>query len=236
MSKRPGSMKGWPAASLLGQLAPQYREELIALGTTRRYRAGATLVSTGGTDRVVYFLLSGCAKVVGHSADGRETLLAVRMRGDVVGEITALYGGERSATVDLVTDAEAVAIGYAEFRSYLTQRPQVAEVLHHVVAEKLRQATGIRTGIGGARVRFQVAEIVYQLARAYGRPGENGAHLVEVPLTQADLGAIVGASKASVERAAAGLRAAKLVRWSRCAFEVADLERLRTFIDQAGDA
>lgn len=225
-------MKAWPATSLLGRLAPDERAGLLALGTTRRHPAGATLVHAGGADRVAYVLLSGCAKVIGHAADGRETMLAVRMRGDLVGEITALYGGERSATVEVVADVDAVAVGHREFRAFLRRSPAAAEAVHQTVAGKLRQATGVRTGIGGARTPVRVAEILCQLAAVHGRR-TGASYVVEAPLTQADLGALVGASKASVERAVARLRARGLVSWSRRAVEILDLDGLRAFVDRA---
>src|ERR1700742_3193744 len=89
----------WPPASLLGSVGESSRERLLGCGTLREYPTDRRLISQGDTSTYVVVLLEGVVKVTGVSSAGREALLAIRVGGDVVGEVSAIDGGPRSSTV-----------------------------------------------------------------------------------------------------------------------------------------
>ena len=203
------------------------RLALLALGTRRHFTRGQALMHEGDLGRDVFVLVHGCVKVFGDAYDGRMTLLAIRVGGDILGELSALDGGPRSATIVAAVPTVAKVIGREVFDGYLGDRPQAANAVRKSIAAKLRQATRFRIDLGGAPVLVRLARTLYQLAVAYGRQNPQGT-LVDVPLSQVELAALVGAAEPSVQRALAELRRMGLLTTGYRLLVISDMDGLRS--------
>src|SRR5579863_1725465 len=84
--------------SLLSSLPPRERADVLALGTVRRFTRHEHLTRIGEPGREVFVIISGCVKIFADSVEGRPILLAVRLAGDIIGELAALDGRPRTAT------------------------------------------------------------------------------------------------------------------------------------------
>ncbi|MCA1846843.1 MAG: cyclic nucleotide-binding domain-containing protein [Actinobacteria bacterium] len=73
--------------------------ELERLGGRRRYAAGETLFLEGDRAGEALVLMSGEVKISVGSQDGREVILDVLEAGSLIGELAAIDGEPRSATV-----------------------------------------------------------------------------------------------------------------------------------------
>lgn len=211
MDGAPTGVTDWPKGSLLNGLGPVERAALLRLGTVRRFDRGLTLMREGETDRDLYVLLRGYVKVLGDTRDGRTNMLAIRVAGDVVGEIAALDNQPRSASVVAVTPVTTRVIDWATFDGYLSAHPSANVVLRQSILAKLRQSTRFRVNLGGASVYVRLAGVLCQLALSYGRQTPDGL-LIDVPLSQVECAEFVGAAEPSVHRALAELRRRDLIR------------------------
>ena len=68
--------------------------------------------TAAGDDVVV--VLSGRVRLTAYGADRREVLLAIRRAGELLGEMAALGGQRRTASVVAVDDVEEIALGEAK--------------------------------------------------------------------------------------------------------------------------
>jgi len=216
----------WSEGSFLSELPAAQRADLLRRGTERTYEPGATLIHEGGLERVVYVILSGYVKVLGNTRDGRVNLLAVRGAGDAVGEIAAMDGRPRTATVVVVTEVRARVVDPDTFRSFLSDHPGAESVLQQCILTKLRQATALRIVLGGASVYLRVVHILCYFALTYGRPSAGGTS-IDVPLTQLDIADFIGAGEPSVHRSLVRLRQLNLVGTAYRRIDVHDLDGLR---------
>ena len=135
---------GWPAVSFLRQLSTEARAAVLRLGTLRRYVAGDVLLFEGADSDHAVVLLSGLYKVVGSADSGKEALLAIRVGGDVVGELGLIDGQPRSTTVKAVGPGGGRRVGERDFRGFLARFPDAGYALDRTIAGKLRSATGRR--------------------------------------------------------------------------------------------
>lgn len=198
-------MNTWPYGTFLASLDPADRKALLGAGSAVCYAPNETIMLQGADGIEVVLLLRGFAKIVGTSHDGSLVLLAFRTRGDAVGELAALDGGSRSATVQSATAVEARRIAATVFTGLLDSHPGIGRALRVYVARKLRSATGHRIDVSSAPVLVGVARVLDRLVGEYGRP-EDGGITLDIPLSQAEVAALVGASQPSVQRALADLR------------------------------
>ena len=216
----------WPSGSLLGALTPSQQRNLIGLGTQHTVDRGEILIHEGAGDRTVYLLLRGAVKVVSTSAAGCSVLLAVRLEGDVVGELAALDDLPRSATVVAAARTTYRRIGHEDFTAHLVGDPALNVLVHRSVVAKLRQATRMRSDTNSASTLVRLARVLTQLGDRYGRPTLAG-RLLDLHLTQAELAGLIGIGEASVERALKELRRRGLVQTSYRQVVLRDVARLR---------
>lgn len=214
-------------------LHPDDRDALLTRGRVVRYDTGDVLIREGSTDTSVLLLLDGCVKVVGVAEDGGTTLLALRVRGEIVGEISALDGQPRSATVIAARPTVTRTLTGAAFRELLRERSGVADVVQRSVLAKLRGATRYRIDGSSGSAAVRLARALDNLVRSYARAVPEGLR-IDVPLTHADLAALAGVSEASVQRALRSLRAAGAVTTKYRMVVIRDQDILRAIAGQSG--
>jgi CRP-like cAMP-binding protein len=114
--------------------------KLLSLGRTETVDAGHTLFVEGAPSSNMYVLLSGTAAV---KKSGRR--IARVGPGDVVGELSVILGGSRTATVQAETPIEWLVLDQASLRAAIDEVPGLGWHLLQSVAARLDQA-GTRTG------------------------------------------------------------------------------------------
>jgi putative ABC transport system ATP-binding protein len=80
------------------------------------YAAGEVIFEQGDSPRLVYVIESGEVEVFRRLADGAETRLTTLAAGKYFGELGALMGTPRAASVRTLSDARFTAYGPSEFR------------------------------------------------------------------------------------------------------------------------
>lgn len=160
---------------------------------------------TGDTTKHVIVLHAGWVKVVVDAEEGGQALLALRSRGDLVGEQAALENEPRSATIISASPVLAYVIQQGAFLQYLADHPDVHLAVTRALSAKLRGATRRRVDFSGLPVHVRLARVLTELARMNSRPTSAGTEL-GYALTQPEVAAMVGVSEPSVQRALRKLR------------------------------
>jgi len=202
------------------------RQRLFGLGAKRQYPdSGRILIREGETSSSVFLLLAGVVKVTGGTGGG-EALLAIRVGGDMVGELSALDSRPRLATVTTAGPVIARVIGQGEFTSFLSRNPDVALAISRGVADKLRSATARRVDFSGCDVATRFARVLLELTIRYGQQTRAGT-VIRCSLTQTELAALVGAAEPTIQRVLRQLRADGVVATGYRETTVLDVAGLR---------
>src|SRR6266516_1694740 len=186
-----------PAIGCLGVIDLDQAKQLRERGVQRRFRKGQALFHQGGTSDRVVVLLSGRVKVSTVTADGKEVVLAFRGPGDLLGELSAIDGDARSATVGALEPVEAAVVPASEFRAFLAVHPRVAILLLEMLARRLRDADRKRVEFGAHDTLGRVAARLVELAERYGEPATDGVRIT-LPLSQEELAGWTGSSREAV--------------------------------------
>jgi CRP/FNR family transcriptional regulator, cyclic AMP receptor protein len=228
----------WPDGTLLARLRPETRSDLLALGEPREYPVGAVLIHQGEPRTHVYVLRamrsesSACVKVTATSRNGVESLLGVRVSGDVVGELAALRDGRRTATVTACADTVAHHVPHNVFVTFLNCHSDAWEAMCRVIADRLDWANRRRLDFAGYDVRQRLARVLLELVERHGRPVPGGYQL-GVALSHSELGKLVGAKLDAVGLAMRQLHAEGLVTSVYRNVMINDLDGLRSYEDHA---
>jgi CRP-like cAMP-binding protein len=191
------------------------------------YAANAVLFHEGDPSRHVALIERGWVKVTATSRRGWEALLAIRGAGDILGELSAVDGRPRLATVRGLTQVEATVITAERLHSCMTTRPEIAMALLRHLAASLREADGRRAEYGASNGDSRLATLLLELVERHGIPAPEGM-LIDLPLTQQDLAASVGVSREVVARTLRVLRSRRIVLTSRRRIVVARPDLLQS--------
>ena len=163
------------AAAFLDALTEAEADDLHSVGRRRRYGANVTLFHEGDEPGPVVVLLSGRAKVASVSSAGREVIVAVRGPGDLLGELSAIDGEPRSATVTTLEEIEALLVPGSAFATFLERCPRVALVILRMVAGRLRYADAQQADFATHDVVGRVAHRLVELSERFGSTRVEGA-------------------------------------------------------------
>jgi CRP-like cAMP-binding protein len=188
-------------------------DDLLDVGQLRRFQAPQVLIKEGKDDTDVYLLLSSCVKVMADLGGGRSALLAVRVGGDLVGELAASGAGRRIATVSACgrEPVSAVRVAAADFVRLGSQYPACLLLLSESVGRKLSSATRRRVDYSGHSPLVRLSRVLVELADDHGRPLVGDSVLIALDLTQIELGTLIGVGESSVLRALRELKERGLV-------------------------
>lgn len=227
----PWVSRDWPAGTFLSKLPVTDRKALLDLGIPRWHSAGETLFRQGDKGDSVLVLLDAVVMVKAGAENGVETLIAIRVSGDLVGEMAVIDDTTRFATITTCRRSLISHIPGPVFLDCLRRRPSVALTVNRMLSERLRQAGRRRLDFAGYGVEVRLCRALLELADRYGRMGPTGAIDVGVRLSHAEYGALIGATKESVQRALRRLATKGLVETGRRRVLITDKARLAKFAD-----
>jgi CRP-like cAMP-binding protein len=203
--------KGDAPDGFLARLAAEDLKLLRSSSRRRRFPKGTVLFWERDPADDVMIIVSGRVKAWVASADGREVILNILDAGDILGELSAVDGAPRSASVTALDLVEALVISRAGFVELLTLRPAIALEMLGVVTEKLRESSQRQLEFATVDALGRLCRGVLDLADRYGEPTPGGRQ-VQVPFAQHDLAAWTGLSREAVVK---GLRSLRTLGWIR---------------------
>jgi len=196
----------WPQGSLVALLTDSERAALLSAGTAVKFDDDDVLVRQGEFGDGLYVLTGGMVKVTVAAETGAETTLAVRSRGDLIGEFAVLDGMPRTATARAVGMVGAIRIGRSAFAGFGQRYPAALATITRSLVAKMRAATERHAAERTWGARERLAQVIYELATGWGEPGDDGLVLIPLPLTQMELGELAGVAVSTTERVLGDLR------------------------------
>ncbi|CAG0945055.1 partial Cyclic AMP receptor protein, partial [Anaerolineae bacterium] len=104
---------------------------------TKRFRKGASVFLAGEPGDAMYFIQSGLVKIISEEGE-RERFILYLGPGNFFGEGAALFGGNHSASVYVVIDAELLVLDHADLTELIDQHPAMALTIIRELHQRLR--------------------------------------------------------------------------------------------------
>jgi CRP-like cAMP-binding protein len=184
----------WP---LLADLPPEDVRELFTIARRRTFGKGEVVFHRDDPADSLHLIVRGrfAARVM--TPLGDSVLLEVLGPGQSFGELALLLpGAQRSASVSALEDGETRSVFRDDFALLQRRHPGVKDVLLRLLAEQLRRASDRIVEAHYVDADTRVRRRLVELSKIYGTGGEPGV----VPLTQEDLAAMAGTSRATANR------------------------------------
>jgi CRP-like cAMP-binding protein len=118
-----GSLVG---IQLLADLDESAHKTLAQKCGWRIWKRGEEILNRESADRDVYFVVQGSVRIVNYSLSGREVAYATVQNGGYFGELSAIDGEPRSATVVALDNCILASLAPEQFREILIAHPTIA--------------------------------------------------------------------------------------------------------------
>src|SRR5215207_2275652 len=189
-----------PPDSLLTALPDELSRALFAKARSTVLSADQTLFVAGEAGDGCYRIEAGLLKASVVAAEGSERILAILGPGSVVGELSMIDGGPRSASVSALRDSKLSFVSRADFESYGRSNPELYQHAMTLLARRLRETNGALAATSFLSLKGRVARAMLSLAEAFGQDVGGGRVLVRQKITQSDLAAMAGIARENVSR------------------------------------
>jgi uncharacterized membrane protein len=117
------------------------RSALAQMMGCRDYTVGETLFEYGDPGAEIFIVRKGQVEISVENTDGQKIVLAENERGDVIGELSFLDGGARTATAVAIEPTQVLTLDRERFLEFIDQHPHAALDLMTVIGRRLRATT-----------------------------------------------------------------------------------------------
>jgi len=206
-------------------LGPAALQRVAAGMRARHFRRNEVIFHLGDPGDALFIIVSGEVKISLPSNSGDEAILVRLQQGDVFGELALLDGAPRSATATSIGAVEAVVLPREQFRELIADEPVVRDALLASLAGELRRLTTQVEELHFLDITGRLAACLVRLASDHGTTLDDGGIRLGT-LKQADLAAMVGSTRQSVNKLLGQFSGDGLLRLERDAIVVTDLDGL----------
>jgi CRP/FNR family transcriptional regulator, cyclic AMP receptor protein len=187
------------ATRLFGELDPAALSSLAERAVERTYKKGQLLVYQGDSGDSLFVIIEGLVKVMVTSEEGEEMVLVTLRPSDTFGELSLVDGGPRSASAEAVEPTRVLIITRAILLELLGDHPSLTDSLLRSLGSLARRLTEQAADLVFLDIHGRMAKLLLSMADERGKQTEGGV-VLDLNLTQADLAAMVGGSRQSVNQ------------------------------------
>ncbi len=179
---------------LLAEVPEEDVRTLLSIARRRSFRRGEVVFHQLDPADSLHLISRGRVAIRRTTQLGEDALLAIRGPGDLFGELALVTDGSRSATVLAIEELETLAVFRTDFDELRRKHPRVDRVLVVLLAQEVRRMDELLSEAYYVSADRRVLRRLLEVSEAYGgaTPG------TEVPLTQEQLAALAGTSRATV--------------------------------------
>ncbi|RYX84151.1 Crp/Fnr family transcriptional regulator [bacterium] len=198
-SREDFSLAALQQVPLFKGLSPQNLKMLSGVIKRRTLIPEDELLTEDETDNSLFFIMDGAFKITVRKGEGT-VLLGLCGRGELLGELAAIDGQARSATVTAQTSCIVGSLSSQNFWKVVWPINPIPVNMAHLLAGRVRRLTAKVQAMATLDVRGRLAFQIVSLARDHGLPEGNVPHFIHFGLTQAELAQMVGTSRVQVNQ------------------------------------
>ena len=218
---------------LLDGISDKERNEISTLCSFFPVKKGGIIIKSGDGSKDVSFLISGQVKVIKYSITGREVGVALLEAGSYFGELSAIDGLERSATVIATHDSIVATLPHKEFNTLLCSHPEITLRLLHNHCRTIRYLNEHLLDVSSIDAAHRTYKLLLHLAvsdqRLKTRPMLNPAP------TQSDMASLVSTTRETISRILSQREKGEIIEKRDHIIFIIDIDKLQYLANQLYD-
>jgi CRP/FNR family transcriptional regulator, cyclic AMP receptor protein len=210
----------WP---LLAPLGLPERQALLGLAHARTFDRNEVICHAGDPADSLHLVESGHLAVRGTLASGQTATFRILAAGDYFGELALLREDRRrTATVVAVEPSRTLSIAGSTFHRLLAANPHLGRAVSALLADRIDKLSNRLLETMYVSLDRRVYRRLVELGASYGTDGNRAS----IPLSQASLADLVGATRPSVNQVLQRLVRQRLIAVSRGRIDLLDVAEL----------
>ncbi|MCB1984123.1 MAG: Crp/Fnr family transcriptional regulator [Burkholderiales bacterium] len=194
-----------------------------------RYHTGKEIIRFHDKSNSVFFIAQGEIRVTYHSLSGHEVILCDLSAGEMFGELTAIDGQLRSATVLAKASTLLASMTAADFKKIIFSNQCVAETMLKRLVSEVRRLTDRVYDFSTLAVSNRIQAELLRIAKK-NMTGPNTAVISPAP-THFDLANLVSTHREAVTRELSSLAKKKVVLRKGHDLHILDIEKLTDMVN-----
>jgi CRP/FNR family transcriptional regulator len=193
---------------------------------SRDYLPGEVVFHEGDACRGIHCIENGLIGSRKMNAAGQEILLRLSHPGDTLGYRSLLAGDDHNNSAEAMEPSTVCFIDGGTVKKMLTANPGLGlRFLNHAAVD-LRAAEEKALQSATLPVRARFAHLLLVLKDRYGGGGEDGAMVLELPLSRQDMAAMIGIRPESMSRTIRSFEDDEIARFSGRRVHVRNIDDL----------
>lgn len=211
-------------------LPPKDLEEIVQACHWHRYEEGECIVRHHDQSNCVFFITQGNVRVTYYSLSGHEVILCDMLVGEMFGELTAIDGLPRSATVMARTNSLLASMPADVFLNLIYTNQKIAQTILKRLTGQVRRLTERVYDFSTLAVRDRIHSELLRLAKA-NMISPNEAMISPAP-THSDIANLVSTHREAVTRELNALVREKLIARQGRDLHILDVSKLTKMIEE----
>ena len=212
-------------------LSPSDIEMVAAACQWHRYETGNEIVRYHDHTNSAFFITQGEIRVMYHGLSGQEVILCDLPTGEMFGELTAIDGYPRSATVIARTSVLLASMPAPDFQNLVYSNRQIAEIILKRLTGQVRRLTERVYDYSTLAVRNRIQAELLRLARNH-MISANAAVISPAP-NQTEIANLVSTHREAVSRELNHLVKNNLIMRQGHDLHILDIVKLQEMVDAA---
>ncbi len=218
---------------LFSELTEEKRVALAKDCGWLRFGRGHVIFDKESESRDVMFVVKGSVHVTAYALTGREISYAELGEGEFFGEIAALDGEPRSASVTAAGECEIAVMPPERFKELLDELPALANFVLRRMCAIIRRSGERLMDMTTLNARQRICMEVLRMAKP--NPAQAGSWVIYPLPTQATIASRVGTSRETVGRVISDLVRGDVIRKKGRSVTIMDKEKLELHTRRLGD-
>jgi len=218
---------------LLQDLSPADLAKVAGRCAWHRYAANQEVIGQESDNTDVFLIADGKVRVTFFAASGREIAFRDLDAGMSFGELSAIDGLARSASVVALVDTTLASLPRRGFRALLREYPDVAERVMLHLASLVRSLSARVVEFSTLAVQNRIQAELVRMARQSG-VASNKAVIAPIP-KHADVASRVATNREAVARELNRLAREGLIERQHGGLAVLDVDRLADMVEAVRD-
>ena len=216
--------------SLLGQLEPDDLERLLTYSRRQSFAENEVIFRKGDPGNSMMIVVKGSVKISAPMPEGKEAVLSMLEKGEILGEMAVLEGKDRSADATALNQCELLELQQRDFIPFLEHHPKVCIQLLAILSARLRRISELIQDRNFLSLPGRLAKLLLEMSHTHGHDVPEGVR-VDINMSQKNFGAMLGASRESINKQLSAWRKEGLVKRGRGFIILMQPEELSRIID-----
>lgn len=152
-------------------------------------------------------------------------MLGFKVPCQAFGELSAIDGGRRSASAVAIGASSVAHMSGDDFLDQLDHEPSIALLVLRELCDHVRRLNARLSG-STESTSERVAQLLLELEAKFRRHGEHRTHNTELPVTQDEVAAWIGATREATARSLGEFRRDGLIQTGRNKIIIMDARKL----------